>query len=229
MADTISANSGLSEAPPTRKPSMSGWAERSGAFLALAEPPYWMRISSAVFSSTLALIQSRMALCVSCACSGEAVTPVPMAHTGSYAITTFDLSSRALRIGTMTSSCGMIDSFMSASRPFSRMGSGSPMHHTHIRPFSRMYAHLVASSASDSGGVGRPNSPRRSEWPIRQHLRPRLTIWSTAISPVKAPQPLKLQFCGATMTPSSNLSYTMPTCRLDGHTYTSHATSLQPV
>ena len=69
-------------------------AERSGAFLAFAEPPYWMRISSAVFWSTAPAIQPRIALCVSCACSGLAVTPVPIAHTGSYAITTRDLSSR---------------------------------------------------------------------------------------------------------------------------------------
>jgi len=40
IALTMSANSGLSEAPPTRKPSMSGIAERSGAFFALADPPY---------------------------------------------------------------------------------------------------------------------------------------------------------------------------------------------
>eukprot|EP00961_Rhodomonas_salina_P244899 3309453-Rhodomonas_salina.7 len=36
----MSPNSGLSDAPPTRKPSMSGHADSSGAFLALAEPPY---------------------------------------------------------------------------------------------------------------------------------------------------------------------------------------------
>ena len=48
----MSTNSGFMDAPPTRKPSMSGHAESSGAFLALAEPPYWMRISSAVVWST---------------------------------------------------------------------------------------------------------------------------------------------------------------------------------
>ena len=40
IAATMSAISGLSDAPPTRKPSMSGNAESSGAFLAFAEPPY---------------------------------------------------------------------------------------------------------------------------------------------------------------------------------------------
>ena len=48
----MSANSGLSEAPPTRKPSTSGHAERSGAFFALAEPPYWMRILAATSGDT---------------------------------------------------------------------------------------------------------------------------------------------------------------------------------
>jgi len=36
----MSAISGLSDAPPTRKPSMSGNALSSGAFFAFAEPPY---------------------------------------------------------------------------------------------------------------------------------------------------------------------------------------------
>ena len=62
IAATMSAISGLSDAPPTRKPSMSGKAESSGAFLAFAEPPYWMRISSAVVWSTFFAIQSRMPL-----------------------------------------------------------------------------------------------------------------------------------------------------------------------
>lgn len=39
----MSTNSGLSEAPPTRKPSMSGFLARSRALAAVTEPPYWMR------------------------------------------------------------------------------------------------------------------------------------------------------------------------------------------
>ena len=62
MAETMSTNSGLSEAPPTRKPSMSGIAESADAFLALAEPPYWMRIAEAQYSETFYAIQSRIAL-----------------------------------------------------------------------------------------------------------------------------------------------------------------------
>mmetsp|Transcript_45022 Transcript_45022/g.101648 ORF Transcript_45022/g.101648 Transcript_45022/m.101648 type:complete len:206 (+) Transcript_45022:360-977(+) len=200
MALTMSAISGLREAPPTRKPSMSGHAESSGALAAFADPPYWMRISSAVFWSTAPAIQSRMALCVSWACSGEAVTPVPMAHTGSYAITTRDLSSRALRMGTMSVSWFTISS-VTAAMPCSRIDSGSPMQKMHMRPWSKMCWSFVARRALDSGGVGRPNSPRRSEWPMSTLLRPISLACSTAISPVYAPQPVKLQFCGVTMMP----------------------------
>jgi hypothetical protein len=31
-------------APPTRAPSISGWAMSSGALAGVTEPPYWMRI-----------------------------------------------------------------------------------------------------------------------------------------------------------------------------------------
>ena len=77
----MSLISGFSDAPPTRKPSMSGKLDSSGALPAFALPPYWMSIASAVARSTFAAIQSRMPLCVSCACSGVAATPVPMAQT----------------------------------------------------------------------------------------------------------------------------------------------------
>merc|ERR1719284_2017654 len=52
-------------------------------------------------------------------------------------------------------------------------------------------------------------------------------ICSTAISPVKAPQPLKLQFCGVSMAPLVNLPQQYDTCRGDGHTYTSQPLVLQ--
>ena len=114
-------------------------------------------------------------------------------------------------------------SAMTASMPFSRIGSASPMQKTHVRPASRMYASLVARSAFVSLGVGRPNSPRRSECPMSTVPMPMSLICSTAISPVYAPQPLKLQFCGATWMPFGRSSgATSATCRFDGQTYTSH-------
>ena len=43
---------------------------------------------------------------------------------------------------------------------------------------------FVAIRALLSAGVGSPNSPRRSEWPIRTVDMPMSLIWSTLISPV---------------------------------------------
>ena len=51
---------------------------------------------------------------------------------------------------------------------------------------------------------------------------PMPAIWSADISPVYAPHPAKLQFCGATFAPLVNLSWTRPTCSGLGLTYTSH-------
>lgn len=58
-----------------------GHAESSGAFLAFAEPPYWMRMFSAHSVETFVASHARSSLCVSCACSADAETPVPMAQT----------------------------------------------------------------------------------------------------------------------------------------------------
>ena len=73
---------------------MSGCAESSGAFFAFAEPPYWMRMAAATAGEALLVMSSRMPLCVAWASSGVAVSPVPMAQPGSYAITTLAGSSR---------------------------------------------------------------------------------------------------------------------------------------
>ena len=40
-------DSGFREAPPTRAPSMSGWAMSSSTFSGFTEPPYWMRTLAA--------------------------------------------------------------------------------------------------------------------------------------------------------------------------------------
>ena len=69
---------------------MSGMADRSGAFLALAEPPYWMRMASATAGDAFWAISFRMPACVAWASCGVAVRPVPMAHTGSYAMITWE-------------------------------------------------------------------------------------------------------------------------------------------
>ena len=136
-------------------------------------------------------------------------------------MTTRDLSSSDFRMGTMSSSW-FAHSARTASTPFSLIGKGSPMQKTQLKPWSKMYWSFVAMSWFDSLGVGNPNSPRRSEWPMRTVDMPMSLIWSTDISPVYAPQPAKLQFWGATLIPGLKLSLTSATCKFDGHTYTSH-------
>ena len=64
--------SGSSEAPPTRAPSIDVCDKSSAAFSGLTEPPYRTGRSSALMNA-----------CASSAISGVAVLPVPIAHTGS--------------------------------------------------------------------------------------------------------------------------------------------------
>mmetsp|Transcript_58611 Transcript_58611/g.154002 ORF Transcript_58611/g.154002 Transcript_58611/m.154002 type:complete len:217 (-) Transcript_58611:393-1043(-) len=157
IALTMSANSGLSDAPPTRNPSMSGHAESSGAFLAFAEPPYWMRIIAAQNSETLAAIHARISLCVSCACCGVATSPVPMAQTGSYAMTTSFIISAETPLRPSVS----CTSHTLKVSPDSRSSLSSPMQRMHLRPSSRTLSVFLLTSVSLS-----PKTARRSEWPV---------------------------------------------------------------
>ena len=63
-----STNSGLREAPPTKKPSTSACVANSSEFLALTEPPYMMRVLCATSEDTFLLNQSLSCLWTSCAC-----------------------------------------------------------------------------------------------------------------------------------------------------------------
>ena len=51
-----------------------------------------MRVFSATDTDTCSASQLRSTACTSCACSEDAVRPVPIAHTGSYAMTTLSQS-----------------------------------------------------------------------------------------------------------------------------------------
>ena len=53
------------------------------AFLGFTDPPYWIRRLSAASTDTAAATAARIAECISCACSGLATLPVPIAQTGS--------------------------------------------------------------------------------------------------------------------------------------------------
>ena len=76
-------DSGFREAPPTRAPSMSGWAMSSSTFSGFTEPPYWMRTLAAASAPKTSEITLRIKEWASWASLEVAVRPVPMAQTGS--------------------------------------------------------------------------------------------------------------------------------------------------
>src|SRR5690606_4334390 len=71
-----------SEAPPISPPSTSGCAHSGPALSGFTLPPCRIGRESAILASSLA-IWRRIKACAAWACSGLAVRPVPMAHTGS--------------------------------------------------------------------------------------------------------------------------------------------------
>ena len=82
-AATMPAKSApLSDAPPTRNPSTSRWANSPAALSGLTLPPYRMR-TTALDPGAFASRTSRRNACTCCASSGCATLPVPIAHTGS--------------------------------------------------------------------------------------------------------------------------------------------------
>ena len=83
-ARTMAANSSACRlAPPTRRPSTSGWAIKPAAVDDFTEPPYWMRVRAAKSLPSKSARRKRISACTSWACSGVATRPVPIAHTGS--------------------------------------------------------------------------------------------------------------------------------------------------
>ena len=65
LALTICTNSGFKEAPPTKKPSMSGLAANSLQLAAVTDPPYWIRMAAATSAETLSLNHFLNAKCTS--------------------------------------------------------------------------------------------------------------------------------------------------------------------
>mmetsp|Transcript_68320 Transcript_68320/g.195976 ORF Transcript_68320/g.195976 Transcript_68320/m.195976 type:complete len:255 (-) Transcript_68320:193-957(-) len=176
-------NSGLQEAPPTRKPSMSGIEPRSLQFLAFTEPIYKMRTPSATALPQRSRITLRTWKCVSCACMGDATTPVPMAHTGSYAMEILDQSMSVL---IAAFNCRAQTSTVT---PVCRSCSVSPMASITFMPAFKPSSTLIAVSSSVS-----PYRARRSECPTSTHFVPKSASWPIETSPVKAPSPDLLKF-----------------------------------
>mmetsp|Transcript_21144 Transcript_21144/g.48323 ORF Transcript_21144/g.48323 Transcript_21144/m.48323 type:complete len:222 (-) Transcript_21144:316-981(-) len=143
-----------------------------------------MRTFSATWGPHASLMTVLTWKCASWACKGVATTPVPMAHTGSYAITILDQS---LTLGITAFICF---SQTSPVFPALRSSRSSPMQNMTFRPFLSASSTFVAQSSSVS-----PKSDRRSEWPTITHLSPRSSTMFMVTSPVKAPSPVLLAFC----------------------------------
>src|SRR5262249_41511393 len=82
-AARAAGSAGSRLAPPIRPPSMSGWAKSSAALPGLTLPPYWIRTRSP--TPCRPSTRPRMNAWAACAISGVAVSPVPIAQTGSAA------------------------------------------------------------------------------------------------------------------------------------------------
>ena len=102
-----------------------------------------------------------MNACTSCAPSGGHVRPVPIAHTGSYAMTMFFISSALTPLSPLASWIAHTSLF----RPLSYSSFVSPMHRMGLRPASRIVRTFVLMIESSS-----PKIVRRSEWPARRVL-----------------------------------------------------------
>ena len=139
------------------------------------EPPYRIRTDSAIswpyFSASLA----RIAPQTSCASAGVATRPVPMAHTGSYATTTFDTWSVFSPSGPRSAGrwCAR------RALPASRTSSFSPMHRIGEMPCLSAALTLVLTSSSVSAWYS-----RRSEWPTVTYEQPSFASIGADISPV---------------------------------------------
>mmetsp|Transcript_27192 Transcript_27192/g.37499 ORF Transcript_27192/g.37499 Transcript_27192/m.37499 type:complete len:235 (-) Transcript_27192:177-881(-) len=171
-----------------------------------------MRMEEAMAGEIFLLSQTRIPACTSCASSGVATLPVPIAQIGSYAITIFDQSSSE-RLSLMACS-----SVVQTSRvlPASLCSKLSPMQAITFKPLSTAYFTLVPTHLSDS-----LRSWRRSECPSITQLTPKSRSISALISPVNAPPFPVQQFCAASWYGAPKISFTIPMCKNGGATTTS--------
>mmetsp|Transcript_30792 Transcript_30792/g.43111 ORF Transcript_30792/g.43111 Transcript_30792/m.43111 type:complete len:203 (-) Transcript_30792:560-1168(-) len=165
------------EAPPTKKPSISVWPFNSFAFSGLTEPPYTILMLSAISWPTAFETHLRMYEWTSCAWSGVAVLPVPIAQTGSYAITMFSKLFEGTRVATERSWRVMTDKVL----PLSRSSSVSPTHKTTFSPAFKACTVFIAMVSSDSLSSGRC---LRSECPRITQFTPTSLSISAVYSPV---------------------------------------------
>src|SRR5439155_1373177 len=166
---------GSSDAPPTSTPSSSGSASSSVMFLRFTLPPYSTRARS---PTPRAASHARISRCTPAASWGVAFLPVPIAHTGSYAIVIW-ASLPPSRPRSAPASCRCTTASVC---PPSRSASVSPTHRTGARPAPRAAATFLRVSSSVS-----PKMWRRSEWPTRVAFAPAWATRGPDTAPVRAP------------------------------------------
>mmetsp|Transcript_3856 Transcript_3856/g.6358 ORF Transcript_3856/g.6358 Transcript_3856/m.6358 type:complete len:210 (+) Transcript_3856:434-1063(+) len=124
--------------------------------------------------------------CVSWATSGVAVRPVPIAQTGSYAMTmSFIISAET----PLRPSVSCTSHTLNVS-PDSRSSLSSPIHRMHLRPSPRILSTFLFVSASLS-----PKTERRSEWPASTYVQPTDLSMAVEVAPVYAPDSSQWQSC----------------------------------
>src|ERR1022692_353229 len=144
-----------------------------------------MRSFAANSSPNTSVASRRITACASAAISGVAVFPVPIAHTGSYATTSF----AAFLAETAWNARTHWRRNTSSVSPASRSCNTSPTQQIGVRPassavFSRRF---TVSSVS-------PKYCRRSECPMMTWVTPRASNIAAEVSPVNAPSCFQCTF-----------------------------------
>mmetsp|Transcript_18350 Transcript_18350/g.44307 ORF Transcript_18350/g.44307 Transcript_18350/m.44307 type:complete len:255 (+) Transcript_18350:1041-1805(+) len=186
--------SASSEAPPTRHPSISGCAISPSTLSGVTDPPYWIRVACATSSPYNDARTVRRYPWTSLASSAPQTRPVPIAQTGSYAMTTSSICSFVTPTKSFDS-CIAQTSFLIFKSYSSFV---SPIHKIGFIPPSNTFLTFKLMAISSSW-----NTVRRSLCPHRTYSQPiDLTILH-ATDPVYAPLSSKNTCCAPTAIPAS--------------------------
>mmetsp|Transcript_53309 Transcript_53309/g.130193 ORF Transcript_53309/g.130193 Transcript_53309/m.130193 type:complete len:255 (+) Transcript_53309:79-843(+) len=181
----------VSDAPPTRHPSMSALDSSSSTLSGVTLPPYWIRTPSATPCPNMNARCCLMNLCTSCALFASHTSPVPMAHTGSYAMVTRRISSRETPLRHLESCTAT----MCVLRPSSYSSRVSPTHTSGCSPSANALRTCLLMNSSVA-----PKTERRSEWPMRTCLQPTERSMEPETAPVYAPEVSVYMFCAPSST-----------------------------
>ena len=137
-----------------------------------------MRVAWANLSPYVLAKYARIAACTSCAWSGVAVLPVPMAQTGSYAII-IPFNCSAVKLARPFLSWPSMTSMVLLA---SRSCKVSPTQKITFKPWRMAAATFLFKISSVS-----PNTLRRSLWPMSVKVAPASLAWTGETAEVNAP------------------------------------------